>query len=80
MLKKLIKDESGLSTIEILVGMIVLVLLAIISFAALRGGVQSASTGLGDHVGNMVANSKGSGVPNASDDTNATLEWGTTTP
>jgi Flp pilus assembly pilin Flp len=47
MLKKLIQDESGLSTIEILVGMIVLVLLAIISFAALRGGIKDAASNVG---------------------------------
>lgn len=75
MLKKLIKDESGLSTIEILVGMIVLVLLAIISFAALRGGVQNASSSLGSKVSDMVDSSEASGVRDADD---AKLEWGKT--
>ncbi len=78
MLKKLIKDESGLSTIEILVGMIVLVLLAIISFAALRGGVKEASSSLGGKVSNMVDSSEASGVTNAEDDTTI-LEWEKTT-
>lgn len=78
MLKKLIKDESGLSTIEILVGMIVLVLLAIISFAALRGGVKEASSSLGGKVSNMVDSSEASGVINAEDETTK-LEWEETT-
>jgi Flp pilus assembly pilin Flp len=61
MLKNLIQDESGLSTIEILVGMIVLVLLAIISFAALRVGVKDAASNVGSKTAtNMVNNSVGS--------------------
>lgn len=78
MLKKLIKDESGLSTIEILVGMIVLVLLAIISFAALRGGVKEASSSLGGKVSNMVDSSEASGAEGEGGGT-ATLEWEITT-
>lgn len=57
MFKQFIADESGLSTIEILVGMIVLVILAIISFYALRTGVHNASNNLGTKVNDFVDNS-----------------------
>jgi hypothetical protein len=62
LITKLIQDESGLSTIEILVGMIVLVLLAIISFAALRVGVKNAGASLGIKTNGVVQNSHADGV------------------
>jgi Flp pilus assembly pilin Flp len=75
MIKKLIQDESGLSTIEILVGMIVLVLLAIISFAALRVGINNAAENLGTHADNLVQNSKAEGGAGSHN-----INWGTQQP
>lgn len=61
MFNKLIKDESGLSTIEILVGMIVLVLLAIIAFAAMRGGIGNAAGSIGNKASGLVNTSTAQG-------------------
>ena len=73
MFNKLIKDESGLSTIEILVGMIVLVLLAIIAFAAMRTGINNAASGIGVKAGTMAGSS--SGRVNSSGDITSTVSW-----
>jgi Flp pilus assembly pilin Flp len=78
MLNKLIKDESGLSTIEILVGMIVLVLLAIISFAALRTGIKTGADSLGNKASGMVDKSQGAATTNQTGETAApshNLAW-----
>ncbi|NLK53097.1 MAG: hypothetical protein GX295_11760 [Syntrophomonadaceae bacterium] len=72
------RDQSGLSTIEILVGMIVLVLLAIISFAALRGGVEGASRSLGDKTKGMVDSSSATVKTDGTPD--VTLEFKVNTP
>lgn len=57
MLKKLWQDEAGLSTIEMLVLIVVGVLLVIIAFAGIRGGVRNAATHLGTKIQNSVSNS-----------------------
>ncbi|NLK53100.1 MAG: hypothetical protein GX295_11775 [Syntrophomonadaceae bacterium] len=50
------RDCEGLATIEILAIAVALVLLVIIGFSALKGGVQSAATNLGQKIDDSVAN------------------------
>ncbi len=54
MFKHFWQDESGLSTIEALVLTVVGVLLAIIAFAGIRGGIKEASVSLGTKIKDSV--------------------------
>lgn len=54
MFKHFWQDESGLSTIEALVLTVVGVLLAIIAFAGIRGGIKDASVSLGTKIKDSV--------------------------
>jgi Flp pilus assembly pilin Flp len=56
MLKKLLKDESGLTTVEALALTVAGALIAIIAFAGIRGGVRDAATHLGTKIKTSVDN------------------------
>lgn len=56
MLKNILQDESGLSTIEMLALTVVGVLIVIIAFAGIRGGIQEASVHLGNKIKGSVDN------------------------
>lgn len=57
MLKKLIQDESGLTAVDFLVGIVVGVILIVIAFACINGGVRDAATCLGSKIKDSVSNS-----------------------
>lgn len=56
MFRQLLKDQSGLTTIEILTVSVVLVLLAVISYASIKVGVKNAATSLGNKIEDTTAN------------------------